>query len=265
MKKEVILKCLLILTLFSVSISIVIAAGGGGGGSSPNFCDEDIYGCTPWSSCKSDGTRSRVCTITTDCDNVISLKPSEKESCEYVSEIFASLKCHNQEPMLERVYCRLGLDDEELGRELKIAYLPEECRVVRNEGKRDECILLYSRSQSCWQKPIGDERKQCLKDLLGVNDILQQKLLCNEDDKCLDDLKKKVYSLIKFSFYDLEERAEDLYEEGLITREEAANIISNLEQKKVDFNLADSKEERKEVIVEIKIIWEKFINKLREK
>ena len=158
--------------------------------------------------------------------------------------------------------CRLGLSDDELNKELKIAYLPEECRTIENKGEREECVLVYSRSQRCWALPIGLERRECVNQILGITDITIQKESCTNENACLNNLRKNVYLSIILRFYDLEERAEDLQEQGKITKEEAAEIISSIEEKKVEFRKATTKEQRKQIIMDVKNLWKDFVKNI---
>ena len=243
---------------------LAFAAGSGGGGSVKNAptCTEDIWSCTEWEKCQKDGAQTRKCYLVDDCPNVNTPKPAETGSCAYVSETLYSLKCHNLGTMKERVECRLRLTDADLKKELQIAYLPEECRALNNDAEKEDCVLLYSKSQQCWGLPIGNLRNNCLKKILDIKDIKEEKQSC-KNPACFASLKKKSYALIKFGFYDLEERAENLYEKGLISKEKAAEIITELEQDKVAFNQAASKEQRKQVILETKKSWNEFVLSLK--
>lgn len=241
---------------------LVLGAGGGGGGSSkPSIadCPQDTWSCTSWTACQKDGTQARTCKLVDDCPNVDTPKPIEKAFCTYVSELVASLKCTNLGSLKQRVDCRLGLTDIDLRRELQIAYLPEECRYIKDSDEKDDCVKVYSQSQPCWKFPIGEKRVSCLRQVLGIKYINEEKESCANNDKCINILRKKVYALIKFRFYDLEERAEELYEDGKITKEKAVDIISQLEQQKVKFNTANSKEQRKQVILDTKELWKNFV------
>ncbi|MEK6922925.1 MAG: hypothetical protein AABX08_03955 [Nanoarchaeota archaeon] len=262
MIKKNILKLLAIFMI--VTLPFALAAGGGGGGSSRSkpSCTEDTWSCSEWGPCKKDEIQTRTCTLTTDCPGVETAKPSEKESCTYVSQVLSSLKCHNLNTLKERVTCRLGLEENDLNRELKIAYLPEECRTITNKGEREECVLIYSRSQRCWALPIGSERTNCVNQILGITDIKIQKESCANDNACLNSLRKNVYVSIILRLYDLEERAEDLQEQGKITKEQAADIISSIEEKKVEFRKATSKEQRKQIILDAKALWQAFVTKI---
>lgn len=249
--------------MFVLSIPIALSAGSGGGGSSKVSCPNDVWKCTMWSECQKDETQSRACTLDYDCPGVDTPKPEESNTCAYTSKLIASLKCHNLATIKERVECRLGLSGADLNHELEISYLPEECRAMGRDKDKEECVLLYSSSQKCWKQPIGPKRAECLNQVLEIKDLKKEKESC-ASPSCFGQLKRKAYSLIKFSFYDLEERAEKLYEEGRINREQAADIISKLEEKKIEFNKAAGKQGRKEIINETKKLWNDFMQQLRE-
>ncbi len=253
----------IVLGILALLIPIALSAGSGGGGSSKTSCPNDVWKCTMWSECQKDETQARTCTLDYDCSGVDTPKPAETESCAYVSNIVSSLKCHNLGAIKERVACRLSLSDADLNNELEIAYLPEECRAMGKDKDREECVLLYSASQKCWKQQIGSKRTECLNQLLEIKDFRKEKESCS-NPSCFAQLKKKAYALIKFNFYDLEERAEKLYEEGKISKEKAADIISKLEEKKIEFNKAAGKQERKNIINEAKKLWNDFTQELRK-
>jgi len=256
---------IIVLLILVILIPISSAAGSGGGGSSKKpTCTEDLWTCTDFGECSSDGMQSRKCTHTVDCASADTTKPSEKESCVYVSQVLSSLKCGNLKTMRDRVHCRLGLEESELQKELEIRYLPEECRSIPSINERENCVLLYARSQKCWHLSIGEERMNCLRDVLDLKNIKDQKDACKNNSACLSSLRKNVYSLIKFRLYDLEERAEELIEKGIITTEQAADIISALEEKKLEFNKATTKEQRKQVIQDVKLLWREFIAQIKK-
>lgn len=240
------------------------SAGGGGGGSTKTTpsCTEDIWSCGFWSKCQKDGTQTRTCTLSYDCPSADTKKPAEVESCNYISNMIASLKCHNLGTIKERVACRLGLTDADLRNELEIAYLPEECRALNNDADKEDCVMIYSKSQQCWTLPIK-KRSNCLKQIFDIKDLKNERVSC-KNPSCFATIKKKAYMLIKFKFYDLEERAEMLYDNKLITKEQAADIIAKLEENKIAFNGAKTKEERKQIILETKKLWNNFIFEVKK-
>lgn len=254
--------CFLLMLL--VIAPLVLSAGSGGGGSVPTTaCTQDTWSCSSWGPCQRDETQTRTCYLVNDCPNVETPKPIESGTCAYVSEILSSLKCYNLDSIEKRVQCRLDLTKDDLKKELEIAYLPEECRAISDAGDKEDCVLLYSKSQKCWSLPISS-RTDCLKRILNLKDIKEEKQSCNNNPSCSLSLKKNVYALIKFRFYDLEERTEGMYKKGLISKEKAADLIASLEEKKIAFNQANSKEERKQIIIDTKTMWNNFISGLRK-
>ena len=81
---------------------------------------------------------------------------------------------------------------------------------------------------------------------------------------CIREVKNKNYDLIKWRFYDLEERAEDFMTRGLADKEPVVDFIVKTEENKVKFNEADSKEKRKNIILDVRKDWKSFVNKIRE-
>ena len=251
-------------------IGIVYGAGGGGGGSggSSGPCTSDFFKCGVWSECVN-GQQTRTCELTEDCENANDPKPDEAKPCQekIVDEI--NLKCGDKTTLKERVMCRLNLTEDELRTELSLRYLPEECRVIENQTERQDCVNRYARLQVCWNKAIGEERFSCVREKLSLgNDISQEKANCNsklnvERDGCFNDLRKKVYNMIKFRFYDLEERAEEMEKLG-VNEDRIAEFVTNLELKKQVFNNAKTKEERKQIILDVRKLWVGFIRDARE-
>ena len=247
-----------IILIFLIPSAFAAGSGGGGSVKSAPACTEATWSCAGWEKCQKDGIQTRTCYLVDDCHNVNTPRPAETGSCAYVSEMLASLKCHNLATLKERVECRLGLSDADLKKELQIAYLPEECRALGNDAEKEDCILLYSKSQQCWSLPVGKERSSCLRKILDIVNTKEEKQSC-KNPACFAAVKKKAYALIKFSFYDLEERAEELYGKNLVSKEKAIEIIAELEGKKTDFNQAASKEQRRQIILDAKKLWNEFV------
>ncbi|MBI2208675.1 hypothetical protein HYU50_04220 [Candidatus Woesearchaeota archaeon] len=178
------------------------------------------------------------------------------------------LECSNLTTLKERVACRIGMEKEEQEKELKLYYLPEECRALAGNEK-GICIARYKSVQTCWKFPIGDERVSCVKRFMNLGTIQEEKEVCNkltgeEKSVCVREIKNKVYNLIKWRFYDLEERAEDFMHRGLADKETVAAFIEKTELNKAKFNEAKTKEERKDVILAVKNDWKDFVGKVKE-
>ena len=247
-------------------LQIVFAAGSGGGGSfrtTPDAtqvpvqsCTEDTWTCTQWSACSDQHTQTRKCELSVDCLSIVTPKPEESASCASVSQLLSSLQCHTLGSVEDRIRCRLQLSNSDLRNELKIAYLPEECR-TRSGASQDSCIHAYSSVQPCWARPMI-ERSACVKNVFGISEIKKSSDACNTQE-CKLELEKNVLWVVKFKLYDLEERAEWLLEKKYITEDQAVRIIAALEEQKVSFNAAQSLGDRKQVLKNAKKLWIDFL------
>ena len=116
--------------------------------------------------------------------------------------------------MRDRVRCRTRLAAEN-----ENDYLPEECRAMEGDD-RGHCVEDYRKVRSCWDLRGTRDRVACVRQNLGApEDLQKEKVSCDEKldsekDACLNNLKAKAYGVIKFRFYNLEERAERLKEMG---------------------------------------------------
>lgn len=159
--------------------------------------------------------------------------------------------------------CRLSLPEAELERQQAIRYLPEECRSYTDSAARDQCVDLYRKLQACWEFPVGPARIGCVKKIIKLGDVETETASCdrlpkNETADCRTTLRSKVWSLVKFRFYDLEERAEDLLERGA-PLDAVATFVASLEETKQRFNLATTDTERRTIILEVRAAWKRFI------
>jgi hypothetical protein len=69
--------------------------------------------------------------------------------------------------------------------------------------------------------------------------------------------------MIKFRFYDLEERAEKLAERGADLNA-VADLETIIESKKQAFNSAKTKAERRQIILDVHQAWQEFVNKVKD-
>ena len=160
-----------------------------------------------------------------------------------------------------RVKCRLELPEND--KTAKLAFIPEECRVLADEKSKSDCIHLYEKLSVCNQLKTDDLREICAKkELIIGNSIATDRANCeslkgNDRLDCITALRGKLYSLIKFRFYNLEEHAEKLMELGA-EKTMVVEFISLLETKKSEFNRASGLSAKKQVIWEVRTIWEEF-------
>ena len=179
-----------------------------------------------------------------------------------------SLKCGNLGSLRERVSCRLDSEEEDQEKELELYYFPEECRALSG-SERGICIARYKSVQECWKFPIGDERVSCVKRSMKLGPIQEEKAACSnlpgeEKSACIMEIKNKSYNLIKWRFYDLEERAEEFMERGLADKESVILFIEKTEQNKAKFNEAKAKEERANTILAVRQDWKEFTDSIRD-
>ncbi len=171
-------------------------------------------------------------------------------------------QCHTQASAIERIQCRLHLTDEELTETgpdgtAEIYYLPEECRPLAEEEK-GACVSAYARVQTCWRFE-GSLREECIRKRVGLDEkatVRDEKIRCL-NDACRAGLKQKVFSLIKFRFYSLEDKAAKLMRKG-VDEKVVSEFIASMEQMKQDFNAAQSLAAKKEVVREAAKLWNSF-------
>lgn len=180
----------------------------------------------------------------------------------------AQIRCGNLGTARERIRCRLLLTHEELVAEQQLMYLPEECRLFAEDAARDSCTMRYKSFAPCWNSPAGEARFACARQALQLQrGVSAEAKVCSSiisiDDKrdCVEELRAKVLNSIKFRFYDLEKRAEDLLGRGASTDEVAA-FIDFITQQKLAFNAAQTDAERREVILKVRARWKEFLSKV---
>ena len=207
--------------------------------------------------------------VSVEKEESVIMDTSKKEVKDTEKEKIGEIKCANLKTIKERVSCRLGQEKEEQEEELQLYYLPEECAALSG-ASRGICIARYKSVQTCWKFPVGGERVSCVKRAIGLDTIQEEKEKCNKligENKsvCVRDIKNKNYDLIKWRFYDLEERAEDFMMRGLVDKEYVINFIVKVEEKKIRFNKADTKEERKNIILDVRNDWKGLVGNIKER
>jgi hypothetical protein len=225
-------------------------------------CTSSIWSCGAWSkSCDISGQEHRSCHLVSDCAQFPTSSPPISQACEH-------LQCGNLATLEERITCRLTLTPAGIDRELKIQYLPEECRAITNNAnERKDCIARYKSYKPCWTLPEGEGRFACASKALNLSASVPDAIQACQTNKnpttCLSDLKEKVLYMIKFHFYDLEQRAEDLYYKGADPKDIASFDVI-VETKKQEFDQAKSKDDYKRIILDVRLAWQDFMNKVKD-
>ena len=188
-----------------------------------------------------------------------------------------NVQCQNTENVRDRVKCRIDIKIRDTGRaeireEFKLNYLPEECRVREDETERKECVKRYSSVQKCWM--LGkSEIDSCIKEQLDAprskaeikTRVGECKALEGEDKKtCSKEIRTKVHHLIKFRLHKLEEKAARFLDRGRVDEEIYVDFITHLELKKTDFAESETKEEKRQIILDVKDLWKDFVSNVVE-
>ncbi|MBI2548146.1 hypothetical protein HYW21_02240 [Candidatus Woesearchaeota archaeon] len=177
-----------------------------------------------------------------------------------------ALKCGGYLSITDRVKCRLNLREEE--EDEYENFFPEYCRSVdEDEG---DCVATYRAIGKCWSFPNGPPRVSCVKQQLHLGDIATEKAACDrfsgdEQRSCMDDVTEKVYDLVEFRLYNLEEEAERLLDENKLSEDAVISFVVDIEASKVAFHEAKTFEEKKAVIKDTQQSWRELIKSVSVK
>ncbi|HUZ92748.1 MAG TPA: hypothetical protein VNG29_01985 [Candidatus Paceibacterota bacterium] len=226
-------------------------------------CTATKWDCTSWSaSCDIYGLEHRTCHVVSECPANPTPSPINSEACTH-------LQCGNLPTLHDRIACRLNLAPEGATQELKIQYLPEECRVVSGAPEKQECIARYKSYQPCWNLPAGEGRFVCAEQALGLgtSTVADDFAACQskvgaDQVSCKANLKDKVLYMIKFRFYDLEQRAEDLARRGADLGA-VADLETAIETQKQTFDAAKTKDQLMQDILAVRSAWQDFVNQVK--
>lgn len=177
-----------------------------------------------------------------------------------------ALKCGGYLSINDRVKCRLNLrEDEEDEYE---NFFPEYCRAVDED--QESCVATYRAIGTCWQFQNGPSRVSCVKQQLNLGDIATEKAACDlftgeEQRTCVDALTEKVYDLVEFRLYNLEEEAERLLDKNRLSQDAVVTFIVGIEGSKVAFHEAKTLQEKKAVIKDAQHAWRELMKSVSVK
>ena len=143
--------------------------------------------------------------------------------------------CEDRSSIKDRVQCRLEKKEE--------GTIHESCRVLE---RTDDCATLYRRVYSCYEK-TGKEKDECFKQ--------KARFTYKTVKKEAGVSSENVRNYLLFLLYDLEERVEEAYDEGKLTSEEAAELISDIVEIKQAILLGKSKSDVKSLLNPFKNKW----------
>lgn len=247
-------KRMVLMTLFLITTLLIIVSV-----NAEENCTEDIYECTEWSECSTEGIQTRTCELISICPGADNDWPLELMECEYVSELSASLECRNEPTLKQRIECRLNLEKNP-PQGLEIAYMPEECTASFDEEGKKACIKRYSAVQKCWSNDFRNT-DSCLRQQLNMNNFMQRKNQCNDAD-CLFELNSDVNNLAKLRIHSLIYRAELMLDKTLADKDSVIDIIAYMEQQKLALQNSPTAGDRIRVLENVKDRWDDFIDEL---
>ncbi len=174
------------------------------------------------------------------------------------------LKCGGYLSIEDRVACRLQLREEQ--RDEYENFYPEECMAMKDKEK---CLNVYEAVQPCWMKAKGEQRISCVKNAVNVGEIAGEKAKCaglKEEmrEDCLLLLREKVYAVVKFRLYNLEEEAEELLEKEYLSFADVRDFVVKMELKKSAFNAAQNKNARVKVLLDAREDWRELMGKVKQ-
>lgn len=219
-------------------------------------CDEDIWECDLWGACEQDGRERRTCNKTFECDTVETPSPETERIC-------PGLQCGQKSDFRERVACRLNLSAAERQEESNILYFPEYCRAEEDDAAKQACIDLYWQWEPCWRLGAGPERSACGREKIGFGNFAEDVKVCSakpeaERSECFPVIVDKVRNMVLFSLYELEFKAEELLAQGRIGQDDVVDLITHVENAKIDIGRAGSHSEWKLIILRARESWKTF-------
>src|SRR5258708_6981184 len=206
-------------------------------------CTKTTWQCGNWSkTCDIFGNQSRNCQVVNACPQQPTASPSTTQRCDH-------LQCGDKTALRDRISCRLNLAPAGVARELEIQYLPEECRSLSSKSDQETCEERYKSYKPCWNIPAGQARLDCARGILMLGPVISQEIETCQGKSgtgrvaCIAGVKEKVFSMIKFRFYDLEQRAEKMGELGADLGA-VTDLETTIEQSKQNFNKVTTYQER---------------------
>ncbi|MBM3198567.1 MAG: hypothetical protein FJZ58_04865 [Chlamydiae bacterium] len=165
-----------------------------------------------------------------------------------------SLKCGGLLDIADRVRCRINLEREQDEYE---NFYPEECT---NHRAPDRCLGMYRAVSECWDIKPYQGRVSCLANKLGYD---KTKICESTDNACTQEQNDKLLTLVKLRFYNLEEQAEMLEEQGRLDKDKLIAFVVKIENKKKEFNEAKTKSEMRQIVLDVRAHWKELMREVK--
>ncbi|HLC68701.1 MAG TPA: carboxypeptidase-like regulatory domain-containing protein [Candidatus Bilamarchaeaceae archaeon] len=166
-----------------------------------------------------------------------------------------------------RLQCILRLSDEARG--AVVVYTPEEC-LETGATARQQCVETYRLFQTCRNLETDAEREDCIKPKLGIDGEVRTMLqACQEEFGsrkllCIEQMRERIFQLVKFRMYNLEYKAEEFMELG-IPEEDVVDVMVAISGAKIAFNNAHTIQEKVAVVQQLKEDWQEFVAQATER
>lgn len=170
--------------------------------------------------------------------------------------------CNDFDALADRIDCRLSRTPEQLERE---PYAPEACQWGTADW-RSSCQKRFRSMRRCYALPIGDERINCIKNVLRIPRILKpvSNMCDGEHSSCPDVYRQAVHHLIIERFYDAEVRTMQWYRQDRLDAKSTQAFLMILTNAMWDFYEAESTADRKQSIQTVDRAWHALLPSLQD-
>ena len=183
-----------------------------------------------------------------------------------VTKVSEDADCEESDDREERIRCRLSVVKKH-GTYLvsEERHDSDECRDLEGEQK-ESCNLKYTAYRKCSE--INEEHEEvlsCVRQSLGTEknvkeDVSECKQMEGDDrTECNTEVKDRVYDTIKLRLQGLQDKSEEYLSRGYVSEELASRLINAIEVKKGEFDSAETLDEKREIINQVKRIWSAFV------
>lgn len=140
---------------------------------------------------------------------------------------------------------------------------------MRDRSEKSECIATYRSYAPCWAIPPGEPRFTCARNILKLGPVISDEVKTCQGKTgkgqaaCKEALRDRVFYMVKFRFYDLEQRAEDLARRGA-NLDAVAKLETAIERKKQALDGSKTDGERRQIVLDVRAAWRDFIANVKD-
>ncbi len=175
------------------------------------------------------------------------------------TEEYHSTACDDLPSMRQRVECRINLDKT-------YSPIPELCRSIGGGREGDDCVKQHAMLASCIDivRPTSNLQLGCARSRLGISiaDVDGAITACRAEENpafCIEQVKYRTITLIRFKFDILLSRIEKIYRAGAVRENVAIDAMVQLEELKYDFYAAPTIGGKRAVVQKTIDFWNTFL------